>query len=176
MILTGPEIDREVSRGAITITPFNVDRLNPNSYNFCLGDTLVVYESEVLDPAVENKHRFVTIPDHGYMLAADRIYLGASAEIIGSSEYVPIIRARSSTARLGLFVHVTADLIDLGFVGRLTLQLHAVQSIRIYPNMEIGQVTFWRPQGEKVQYEGKYQGATGPVPSKSHEDWKAGRM
>lgn len=86
---------------------------------------------------------------------------------------MPIIRARSSIARLGLFVHVTADLIDLGSFGQLTLQLHAVQPVRIYPGMLIGQVTFWEATGERVLYDGKYQHSRGPQPSKAHLDIEA---
>src|SRR5690242_20051493 len=105
MILTGPEITREVSRGTITISPFDEKQINPNSYNFRLADTLVVYEEEILDPSVNNRHKIFSIPSRGIILKPDRIYLGATLEVIGSDTYVPIIRARSSVARLGLFVH-----------------------------------------------------------------------
>lgn len=172
MILTGPEIEREVLNGAITIDPFKSSRVNPNSYNVCLSGTVAVYDDYILDAARENKTTTIEISEDGLLLSPDRIYLGATIEIVGSSEYVPILKARSSTARLGIFVHVTADLIDLGYVGQLTLQLHAVQNARVYAGMEIGQVTFWKPQGEKVQYNGKYQGSNGPVPSKSFLDWR----
>jgi dCTP deaminase len=172
MILTGPEIEKEVSRGAITIRPFNATQLNPNSYNFRLSETVAVYDEYILDVASENRSSTLLVPPEGIVLEPDRIYLGATVEGIGSLEYVPIIRARSSTARLGLFVHVTADLIDLGAVGQLTLQLHAVQRTRVYAGMEIGQVTFWQTRGEKVCYRGKYQGSIGPVPSKSFLDWQ----
>jgi dCTP deaminase len=171
MILTGPEIAKEVSRGAITITPFNDSQINPNSYNIRLSNIISIYEDNVLDAARENETRTIYVPDDGIVLESKIIYLGASVEIIGSSEYVPIVRARSSTARLGLFVHVTADLIDLGYVGQLTLQLHAVQAVRVYANMEIGQITFWKTQGEIIQYCGKYQGSIGPAASKSFLDW-----
>jgi dCTP deaminase len=171
MILTGPEIKKEVLRGSITIEPFNVTQLNPNSYNVRLSDMVLVYDEYILDAAVENKSHVMTVPTDGILLDSYHIYLGATSEIIGSNEYVPIVRARSSVARLGLFVHVTADLIDLGYFGQVTLQLHAVQPTRIYPDMEIGQVTFWKTQGEKVRYAGKYQGSIGPMPSKSYLDW-----
>ena len=172
MILTGSEIKKEVLRGAITIEPFKASQLNPNSYNFRLSELILVYDEYVLDAARANKSHVMVIPQGGLVLEPDRIYLGATSEIIGSSEYVPIVRARSSTARLGLFVHVTADLIDLGYFGQLTLQLHAVQPTRIYADMEIGQVTFWKTRGERVNYDGKYQGSIGPAPSKSYLDWE----
>lgn len=91
---------------------------------------------------------------------------------MGSDTFVPIIRARSSIARLGLFIHVTADLIDIGSINQWTLQLHAVQPIRIYAGMLIGQVTFWCVKGDIILYHGKYQGSRGPQESKSFLDFQ----
>jgi dCTP deaminase len=73
---------------------------------------------------------------------------------------------------MGLFVHVTADLIDIGSHNQWTLQLHAVQPLRIFTNMLIGQVTFWAVQGEISLYEGKYQGSMGPRPSEIYRDFE----
>ena len=53
MILTGPEIIRQHGLRTIRIDPFNVDQVNPNSYNFRLGRTVKVYKNEVLDPKVK---------------------------------------------------------------------------------------------------------------------------
>lgn len=44
---------------------------------------------------------------------------------------MPVITGRSSTGRLGLFVQITSDLVDVGFSGKLTLQLHSTQPVRI---------------------------------------------
>lgn len=98
--------------------------------------------------------------------------MGHTLEVMGSDHYVPIIRARSSVARLGLFVHVTADLIDIGSHNQWTLQLHAVQPVKVFPNMLIGQVTFWEPLGEIELYKGKYQGLMGPQPSQIYHDFE----
>jgi len=40
MILTGTEIKKRVEKGEITLEPFSDDLMNPNSYNYRLGDTL----------------------------------------------------------------------------------------------------------------------------------------
>ncbi|WP_328689993.1 dCTP deaminase [Streptomyces phaeochromogenes] len=173
MILTGPEIEEQVKTDAIRISPFDSQLLQPNSYNFHLGDRIGWYTGEVLDCARENSFEEHAIPSEGMVLEPDRIYLASTHEMIGSDCFVPIIRARSSTARLGLFVHCTADLIDIGSYGQLTLQLHAVQPVKIYPGLQIGQVTFWVPQGEIVLYTGKYQGSIGPQPSLVHRDFEA---
>ncbi|MEV6379033.1 dCTP deaminase [Streptomyces sp. NPDC051773] len=173
MILTGPEIAARVKTGAIQIAPYDEQRIQPNSYDFHLGERIGWYTSEVLDCARENPFEEHAIPGDGMVLEPDRIYLASTREKIGSDSYVPIIRARSSIARLGLFVHCTADLIDIGSFGQLTLQLHAVQRVQIYPGLLVGQVTFWVPQGEIVLYDGKYQGSEGPRPSLVQHDFEA---
>jgi|SRR5580658_4427996 dCTP deaminase len=170
MILTGPEIKRQVDSGRICISPFNIDQLSPNSYDFRLSETIAWYVDDILDCRQYNKTITSTIPEEGMVLRPDRIYLGSTAERMGSEHYVPIIRARSSIARLGLFIHVTADLIDIGSINHWTLQMHAVQPTRIYPGMLIGQVTFWCTKGEIVLYRGKYRNSVGPMGSLIHLD------
>jgi dCTP deaminase len=171
VILTGAEIHRQVQLGRIEISPYDPARLNPNSYNFRLGSTIKWYTETVLDSRRYNPVQQCEIGSEGMMLAPDRIYLGHTEEVMGSDFYVPIIRARSSVARLGLFVHVTADLIDIGSHNQWTLQLHAVQPLRVMPGLEIGQVTFWKVEGEVNLYRGKYQGSRGPCESMSFRDW-----
>lgn len=171
MILTGPEILRQHALGRIQIDPFDPDQINPNSYNFRLGPTIKWYRNHTLDVKVKQEVEIATIPDDGFVLLPEKIYLGHTAEVMGSDFYVPIVRGRSSTARIGLFVHVTADLIDIGSHNQWTLQLHSVQPLRVFPGMVIGQVTFWCPQGEVTLYQGKYQGSMGPKESEIYRDF-----
>lgn len=173
MILTGSTIICERQAGRIWIDPFVPHHIQPNSYDFTLGHTLLRYTNETLDVAKENTVETISIDHMGFVLQPDRLYLGHTVEKMGSSHYVPIIRGRSSIARLGLFIHVTADIIDIGSHNQWTLQLHAVQPLRVYPGMRIGQVTFWTVQGEIVPYTGKYQGSIGPTPSLSHHDFRS---
>jgi dCTP deaminase len=170
MILTGSAIGKAVRAGEIIIHPFNADNLQPNSYDFHLGDTVKVYRERILDPRKPNPVDTYTIPPEGLTLDPGVLVLGHIAETIGSTVYVPIIKGISSIARLGLFIVITADLVDLGAVGAWTLQLHCVQPVTIYPGMRIGQMTFWKISGEPLLYSGKYQGSTGPEESKSWKD------
>jgi dCTP deaminase len=175
VILTGPEIAEQVKRERITILPFSVDQVNPNSYDFRLGHTVMGYRNATLDVSEVQPTWTAEMDDEGFIFRPGRIYLAHTLEVMGSCNYVPIIRAKSSVARLGLFIHVTADLIDIGSVNQWTLQLHAVQPVRLYPKMRIGQVTFWTVQGEISLYDGKYQGTRGPAASRIHEEFKATR-
>ncbi len=171
MILTGNEISKQVKKDKITILPFDAKQINPNSYNVELGDYLKVYEDEVLDSRSELKTKTIQIPDDGIVLMPNKIYLGYTKEIIGSDYFVPTITGRSSTGRLGLFVQITADLVDIGFKGNLTFQLHAVQPIRIYKGMKLGQIMFWKTKGKIKLYNGKYQNSIGPQESKVFKDF-----
>jgi dCTP deaminase len=175
MILTGNEIEREWEAKRIRIDPFAPDQVNPNSYNFRLGRSVKHYKNTALDPKVRQETIMEEIPPEGFVLQPDRIYLGHTEETMGSDFYVPIIRARSSVARLGLFVHVTADLIDIGSYNQWTLQLHAIQPVRVYAGMPIGQVTFWCVKGEITLYKGKYQGSKGPMESEIYREFEANR-
>ncbi|MEL0590934.1 MAG: dCTP deaminase [Planktothrix rubescens PR222] len=171
MILTGQEIIKQVHLGRIKINPFNMDQINPNSYNFRLGNKIKYYVNSVLDTKVKQKVEEVEIDSHGYTLYPGKIYLGHTLENMGSDHYVPIVKGRSSTARLGLFIHVTADIIDVGSYNQWTLQLYAVQPIKIYSEMLIGQVTFWTIYGDIKLYNGKYQGSQGPCESLIYKDF-----
>lgn len=171
MILTGKKIIEEVKNKKIIIDPFSLEQINPNSYNFRLGNTIKTYKKKILDVKKINEVETITIPKDGLLLMPQILYLGHTYEVMGSETYVPIIRGRSSTGRVGLFIHITADLIDIGSINQWTLQMHAVQPIRVYPNMLIGQVTFWKVEGDINLYKGKYQGSRGPMESQIHKDF-----
>lgn len=171
MILTGNEIERERANGRITIEPFTPEQVNPNSYNFRLGKTLRVYQDLPLDARTMNTFEEIEIPDDGYVLEANRLYLAHTVEVLGSEHYAPTFAARSSVARLGLFINLSASLGDIGYTGQWTLQLYSMNRVRVYPGINIGQMMWWRPQGEIVLYEGKYQGAVGPRSSDIHIDF-----
>lgn len=172
MILTGTEITRCVDRGHIVIQPFDRAKVNPNSYNFRLDAHMKVYEEGVIDIKHEHPTRDVRIGPEGYVLEPGRLYLACTIEKMGSTHYVPTYAARSSVARLGMFINLSAPLGDIGFVGRWTIQLLAVNRIRVYAGMDIGQMMFWCVRGEIELYDGKYQGATGVRSSRLFLDYQ----
>lgn len=157
MILSGHEI-RERQGKSITIDPFDEKMLNPNSYNLSLHDELMVYEEVVLDMKSANRVRRIEIPPEGLVLSPNQLYLGRTAERTETHELVPMIEGRSSVGRLGLFVHVTAGFGDVGFCGYWTLEMFAVQPVRIYPGVPICQIFYHELTGEITEYDSdKYQ-------------------
>lgn len=170
MILTGKQIASARKAGDIVIEPFEFAQIGPNSYDFRLGTRCRTYVERILDPRRPNRTRLVDIHSKGLLLRPNKVYLVNTLETMGSTKYVPIIRGRSSTGRLGIFIDITADLIDLGSINQWTLQLHCVEPVRIFPGMLIGQVTFWRTFGRRTQYHGKYQNVESPAASLSYQD------
>ena len=161
MILTGPAIQRAVRLGRITLEPFDLRNLNPNSYNYHLGETLLVRDSS------RKKWRNVRLSENGYVLRPGRVYLGTTWELIGSARYVTLLLGRSSIGRLGIFLNVTADLGHIGSCLHWTLELNVVQPVRVYPQMKIGQVSFWRTDDVSLlRYSGRYNGDTRPTPNR----------
>jgi dCTP deaminase len=171
MILTGKKIIEEVKKNKIDIFPFDKKRVTTNTYDLSLGDTIIRYKTDVIDPKIKPLYDEIIIPKEGLILQAGDFVLGHSEERLGSDFYVPIIHGKSGTARMGLFVHVTADLIDIGSHGVTTFQLYATLPVRIYPGMLIAQVSFWVPFGKIILYKGKYQNSTGPLPSLTYKDY-----
>ena len=157
MILSG-EMIREKLGGDIVIDPFDPKHLNPNSYNLTLHDELMIYEEVVLDMRKSNRVRRMPIPESGLVLNPNQLYLGRTVERTETHNLVPMIEGRSSIGRLGLFVHVTAGFGDVGFCGFWTLEMFAVQPVRIYPGVPICQIFYHQIIGEIQEYASdKYQ-------------------
>lgn len=165
MILSGNEIKERLGSD-IVIDPYNEDHLNPNSYNLTLHDEIVIYEEVVLDMKKANRTRRLTIPKNGLVLSPNQLYLGRTVERTETHNLVPMIEGRSSVGRLGLFVHVTAGFGDVGFEGFWTLEMFAVQPVRIYPGVQICQIFYHQIFGDITEYKSnKYQNNQGIQPS-----------
>ncbi len=157
MILSGDEIHAKLGRDVV-IDPFDESRLNPNSYNLTLHDELLTYEEVVLDMREPNRTRRLRIPGEGLVLTPQKLYLGRTVERTETHNLVPMIEGRSSIGRLGLFVHVTAGFGDVGFCGYWTLEMFAIQPIRIYPGVPICQIFYHQIVGDITEYQSdKYQ-------------------
>lgn len=172
MILSGREIQRRLGR-EIVIDPFDPARLNPNSYNLTLADELLVYRGETLDMKRPNETDRLTIPADGLLLRPNRLYLGRTNEYTKTDGFVPMLEGRSSTGRLGLFIHVTAGFGDVGFAGYWTLEIFCIQPIRIYPGAQICQIYYHDVSPDYTPYSsGKYQNSLDIQPSKMYRDFE----
>jgi dCTP deaminase len=171
MILSGKEIRKRLNQ-QIFIEPYDEKLLNPNSYNLRLHNELLVYTDPVLDMRKLPSTETLTIPEDGIQLQPGRLYLGRTIEWTRTEGCVPMLEGRSSIGRLGLFVHVTAGFGDVGFAGYWTLEISAIQPIRIYAGVPICQIFYHEIVGEFDAYRsGKYQNNQGIQPSLLYKDF-----
>lgn len=172
MILSGKKIKEKLGT-EIIIEPYNEKQLNPNSYNIRLHDQLLVYNSPILDMKTPNLTSQITIPETGLILQPNVLYLGRTVEYTKTTNFVPMIEGRSSIGRLGLFIHITAGFGDVGFSGYWTLEMFCVHPIKIYPNIEIGQIFYHNIDGEFTPYtSNKYQNNICVQPSLLYKDFE----
>ncbi len=171
MILSGVEIESRIGKD-IVIDPFDIQKVNPNSYNLTLYNDLLVYSSEILDMKKKNQTEAIKIPENGLVLEPNKLYLGRTNEYTETNNLVPMLEGRSSIGRLGLFIHVTAGFGDVGFSGYWTLEIFCIQPVKIYAGVEVCQIYYHTIEGEYNKYTGgKYQNNTGIQPSLLYKDF-----
>ena len=172
MILTGTEIISAVDSGEIIIELYCESKINPNSYDLTLHRFLYTYEDEILDPKIKypelRQHR---ISEEGFLLLPGKLYLGRTNEYTPTDTYVPMLEGKSSIGRLGIDIHKTAGVGDIGFRGNWTLELAVTQPVYVYPDMPICQIIYYVPKGgTTIQYNGKYQDSLNVLASKIYEE------
>lgn len=179
MILGHDAILAAVASGKVVIDPFEPKHVGPNSVDLRLGDELGFVQcfGGTVDIACrENVERLlqpVGRSGGGFCLRPGVLYLGHTVEVAGSEVYVPCIEGRSSLARLGVQVHISAGFGDVGFVNQWTLEITTVVPVKLYPGMRIAQVYFYEVAGASKQYAGKYRARTlGPQPSQIWRDFE----
>ena len=97
------------------------------------GDTFFSESSKKIDLDFMES---ITIAPRQFMLGHSMEYIKLPNNICGNLE------GRSSFARLGLEIHMTAGFIDPGFEGVITFEIYNAgpTTIRLYPGMRIGQI------------------------------------
>ena len=171
-ILTGSEIKNRLGKDII-INPYKESNVNPNSYNVTLDNKLLVYTEYTLDCKKSNSTEEIIIPDTGYVLMPNMLYLANTVEHTETYNLVPILSGRSSLARLGIMIHITAGYGDVSFRGKWTLEIMVAQQIKIYPYMSIGQIYYNTIEGNTdMTYKGKYQDNNAVQASMFYKDFK----
>lgn len=148
MILTDKEILDNIERKRIVITPFVPECLGTNSYDVHLGKTLAVYNDTVLDAKKHNQITTFEIPEDGYVLEPNTLYLGVTEEYTETHDHVPFLEGKSSIGRLGIDIHATAGKGDVGFCNFWTLEISVKLPVRVYAGMPVGQLIYFEVKGE----------------------------
>ncbi|MEO0469695.1 MAG: dCTP deaminase, partial [Bacteroidota bacterium] len=126
MILSDARILEEIEKGQIVIEPFRRECLGSNSYDVHLGKYLAVYQDRMLDARKHNQIEEIVIPEEGYVLEPNTLYLGVTEEYTETHNTVPFLEGKSSIGRLGIHIHATAGKGDVGFCNTWTLEITVV--------------------------------------------------
>ncbi|MFI5779555.1 dCTP deaminase domain-containing protein [Nocardia sp. NPDC051570] len=166
MILTGPDIHREVLAGRIRIDDFDTTRLEPNSYGFRLASDILYYDQDIIDCRTPASTHRVVMGEDGMVLEPGRFYLGGTMETMGSPYHAATLYACRSVSTLGIWIQFSAPLGHSGALFPWTLEITVAAPVRVYPGMVIGKLAFWSMQGEPTPYAGKYVGSASAVASR----------
>lgn len=187
MILSDRDIRAAIASGQISIDPFDDRNVQPASVDLHADRFFRTFHNArhpFIDVkiAMDDLTEVVEVKEEeAFILHPGEFVLGSTVEYVRlPHDLVARLEGKSSLGRLGLLIHSTAGFVDAGFEGHLTLELSNVANlpITIYPNMKIGQISFFRlsspaenPYGsDKVR--SKYQGQRGPTPSRYYENFE----
>jgi len=159
MILTDKQILDSIIKKEIIIEPFDRNCLGTNSYDVHLGKFLATYENEILDAKKHNTINEFEIGEEGFVIQPGTLYLGVTEEYTETHNSVPFLEGKSSVGRLGIDIHATAGKGDVGFCNTWTLEISCVHPVRIYAGMPIGQLIYFRVDGEIENYYNKKKNA-----------------
>jgi dCTP deaminase len=151
-ILVDREIREEIEKGQLIITPFEDRLIQPNSYDVRLDNRFSWHEASdieidpyasdtVLSGVKEIEEESIVLKPYEFVLGATYEALCLPDDIVGQ------LTGKSSLARLGVMVHVTAGFIDAGFShppAKITLEILNVgnRPVRLHAGMSIGQMVF----------------------------------
>ncbi|MBF0400059.1 MAG: dCTP deaminase [Magnetococcales bacterium] len=191
MRLSDQDVLKKIANGEIEIEPapaeeafgsFSVDvRLGHVFQTFqpCQTPFLDLAASTGSYSVSENLMKTVTIdPDDHFFLHPGEFALGMTMERIKLANHiVGWLDGRSSLARVGLMVHITAHSVDPGWNGNITFEFFNAGRLplALKPGMRIGAISFEllssptsKPYGEKRG--AKYHGQSGPLASRIVRD------
>jgi dCTP deaminase len=154
-ILADSAIRAAIDRGDIVIDPMAPWAIGSNSVDLHLSRHLATIECDdhitgTLTTEREQKLHHFDIDDC-FELLPGTLYLGSTVEWTSSGPYVPVLEGTSGAARLGISVHCTAGVGDLGFVGAWTLEITVVEPVIVFGGEPIAQLLFHIVQG-KVEH------------------------
>ena len=111
---------------------------------------------EIIDAKKHNHVEHFSIPEDGVVLKPGKPTSGSTLEYTETRQYVPFLEGKSSVGRLGIDIHATAGKGDVGFCNHWTLEISVCQSVRVYAGMPIGQLIYFKVEGNvEVDYASK---------------------
>lgn len=126
----------------------------------------------------EYSEEIILKPSEPFILHPKDFVLGSTLEYLKLPPFLTArLEGRSTWGRVGLQVHSTAGLIDPGFEGSLTFELHNLGKLPLplFPGTRIGQLVFYDIKNVVSLYKdkagSKFHGQLGPKNSSFYKDY-----
>ena len=151
-MLSDVDIKSSIKNKDIEISPLIEEFIQPSSVDLRVGADFRVFENHKyshIDPKAKQDDLTTLVTssmEEPFVLHPGEFVLGTTFEKVSlSNKVVARLEGKSSLGRIGLLIHSTAGFVDPGFSGYLTLELSNVANlpIKIYPEMKIGQISFY---------------------------------
>jgi len=181
LILTDREIQAAIECLQIKITPLpKEDAYSSTSLDLTLSRSLRIWKTEqikgverVICPSTEG-YTFTEFAKEysdlkeigleGHVIKPHEFILGwteENVELPTSARLAARVEGKSSLARLGIGIHITAPTIHAGFKGSIQLEIcnHGVLQIKLMPGMPVCQLIFEQSLGTPFKgYMGQFYG------------------
>jgi dCTP deaminase len=180
VILTDREIQAALACGQIKINPNpSADAYSSTSVDLTLSKFIRTWKEtvkgveQVVCPSAEG-YKFTDLVkalsdlrelnDDGYVIKPQEFLLGWTEETIElptSSRIAASVEGKSSLARLGIGIHITAPTIHAGFPGTIQLEVcnHGRMNVKLVPGMRVCQLIFEQTLGTPDKgYAGQFFG------------------
>jgi len=163
------------------IQPASLDlRLGTIFYKFLPGRTHGNLRGTIDVTTFDAEHGMYKYEEEYLEILPGEFILGSTVECITlPADLRGCLHGRSSLARLGLVVHVTAGYIDPGFSGSITLEFANLgpRALKVPKDTRIAQLSFEEMDGPAAMPYGKkpnskYQDQKHTAPSRIGNDWK----
>lgn len=169
MILSRDEILKDIKSGRIKIDPFEEENLGPASIDLRISDEFRSFRKVHEIFHVSDKADYTTITvfkkvkDYFLLMPGETVHAITMEKITLPDNICGWLEGRSTFARLGLMVHITASFMQPGISNRQVLEINNVAPIpmAIYPGTKICQFIFQKMSGKAV-YKGKYKDQSSP--------------
>ena len=167
-ILTRQAILDAMKAGHIKIEPFNEQYLGPASMDLTLSNKFRIYKKAIDVVDVVNGTDY---KDYSELIETETMVISPGATILGITEevitltgpYCGWLEGRSSFARLGLMVHISASFMQPGIANRQVLEITNLGPVpmRLHAGTQICQFIFQTTLGE-ADYTGRFEGQMEP--------------
>lgn len=193
MRLCDLDIERYLDEGKISLTPRpGNDKINGATIDVRLGNSFRVFREhstpyiDLSGPREEvsaqlewvMSEEIIIADNDAFYLHPGELALATTLESVKlPANIVGWLDGRSSLARLGLMVHVTAHRIDPGWEGKIVLEFFNAGKLplALRPNMTIGALSFEILSGDaarpyNVRKDAKYKNQQSAVSSRINQD------